>query len=101
PVRPVKNTNTGLEYCTIQAAIDDPATNDLVGDHDVITVAAGTYAEHVTVDKTLTIIGAGSGTNPLTNTVVQGFNANSDVIKITKGGLNSTERTTIKDICLI
>ena len=43
--------------CTIQAAIDDPATVN----GDVITVDAGTYDEEVTVNKSLTINGANIG----------------------------------------
>ena len=57
PVRPVKNTNTGLEYCKIQDAISDPATNNNIGDHDVITVAAGTYAEDIIVNKSVDLLG--------------------------------------------
>ena len=58
PVRPVKNINTGLEYCTIQAAIDDPATNNLPVDQDVITVAAGNYPENVVITKDIFLLGA-------------------------------------------
>ncbi|MEI8048840.1 MAG: T9SS type A sorting domain-containing protein [Bacteroidota bacterium] len=57
PVRPVKNLNTGLEYCKIQDAISDPATNNNTGDHDVITVAAGTYAEDIIVNKSVDLLG--------------------------------------------
>ncbi len=52
----VTNTNTGLPYCSIQAAIDDPLT--LAG--HTITVGAGTYLEDVLINKAnLTILGAG------------------------------------------
>ena len=59
PPRPVKNINTGREYCTIQAAINDPATNDLPGDLDDITVDATLYSakEQVIVNKEVTITG--------------------------------------------
>ena len=53
PVLPVQNTSRGTYFNTIQAAIDDIAT--VAG--DVIEVAAGTYAEQVTVNKPLTILG--------------------------------------------
>ena len=45
------NNNTGLTYCNIQAAIDDPLTLNF---HTII-VSAGTYAEHVIVNKKLDI----------------------------------------------
>src|SRR5690606_39047440 len=52
---PVHNTNTGLNYCTIQSAINDALT---VNGH-TITIDAGTYAENVVVNKSLTITGSG------------------------------------------
>ncbi len=54
---PVHNVNTGLNYCTIQAAVNDPLT---LSGH-VINVDAGTYPENVTVNKSLTINGANAG----------------------------------------
>jgi hypothetical protein len=55
---PVRNTNTGKYYCSIQSAINDATTLNA----HTITVAAGTYNENVTVTKSLTIQGAGSST---------------------------------------
>lgn len=51
----VTNTNTMEVFCSIQEAIDDAQT--LAG-HSLV-VNAGTYNEDVTVNKALTIIGAG------------------------------------------
>ncbi len=58
---PVHNINTGLNYCTIQAAINAGAT---INGH-VITVDAGTYDEDVNVNKELSIKGAGAGTTSI------------------------------------
>lgn len=55
----VTNVNTGNNYATIQAAIDDPLTLD----GHVITIAAGTYPELVTVNKQLTFNGPQANTN--------------------------------------
>jgi hypothetical protein len=57
PARPVVNGRTGDQYCTIQAAID-AAIED-----DPINVAAGTYAENLTVGKSLSIYGPNSTTS--------------------------------------
>ncbi len=54
----VQNTDTGLYYATIQAAID--ATETVAG--HTIAVGAGTFEEQVEVNKALTITGAGCGT---------------------------------------
>ena len=43
---PVHNLHTGEGFLTIQAAIDDPDTNDNPGDHDTIYVESA-YSEHV------------------------------------------------------
>jgi len=52
---PVHNVNTGLNYSSIQAAVDASETLD---GHTVL-VDAGTYAEHLVVNKSLAIIGGG------------------------------------------
>jgi parallel beta-helix repeat protein len=49
----VHNLDTGLNYTTIQAAIDAPET--LAG--HIILVDAGTYFEHVVVDKPISLTG--------------------------------------------
>lgn len=56
----VTNTNTSKEFCTIQAAINDATT---LATH-VIELSAGTYAENVTVSKSVTIQGPNATISP-------------------------------------
>lgn len=50
---PVHNLDTELNYTSIQEAINAPETLD----GHTIFVEEGTYFEHVTVDKSLTLLG--------------------------------------------
>jgi hypothetical protein len=61
---PVVIVRTGTGYCSIQAAINAAIAGD------VITVAAGTYDEIVTVNKALTINGPNAGLDPNTGSRV-------------------------------
>lgn len=70
---PVTNTTKHLGYTSIQAAINEAASGD------VITVAAGTYAENVDVTKAVTLLGPnagipGNGTR-VAEAVIQGTSA--------------------------
>ena len=56
----VTNTTSGKSFCTIQAAINDAATNN----GDIIVVGAGTYAEDIIVSKTLDIRGPNYNLSP-------------------------------------
>ncbi len=83
---PVHNLTTGLNYCTIQAAINAGPTNNA----DIISVDAGTYNENVVVNKSLTLRGPNNLISP---------NGGARVAEaIISGGLsvdNSANRTII------
>lgn len=55
----VSNQNTGENFCTIQAAIDDPETLD----GHVIEISEGSFTEVITINKALTISGPNVGIN--------------------------------------
>jgi len=76
----VHNTNTTFNYDTIQAAIDTPQT--LAG--HTILVDEGTYYEHVTLNKSLSLIGENRGT-----TIIDG-NETGTVIEITASNVKVT-----------
>jgi len=76
----VKNVNTGEYFETIQAAIDD---TDTLNGHTIM-VSAGTYYEHVTVNKQLTIIGTGRD-----STIIDGSGV-GDVVYVTIDWVNIT-----------
>ena len=77
---PVHNIDTGLDYATIQEAID--ASETLNG--HTIQVDEGTYYEHVVVDKALTLIG-----NNKFKTTIDG-QGNGTVIYITSDNVTIT-----------
>lgn len=67
---PVHNIDTGLNYTTIQAAIDAPETKN----GHTLFVESGTYYEHVTVTKSLSLIGQSANT-----TIIDAFFVESAV----------------------
>lgn len=60
----VTNLQTGLTYCSIQAAIDDVNT---LNTH-VISIGAGTYAESINLNKSLTLRGPNQNVVPCVDT---------------------------------
>jgi parallel beta-helix repeat protein len=77
---PVHNTNTGLDYPTIQAAIDAPET---LNGH-TIAVDPGIYFENLTINKSLSLTG-----DDFTTTVIDG-SSNATVVNISANGVNLT-----------
>jgi hypothetical protein len=60
----VTNTTSGEVFCTISSAINDAQT---LNGH-TLNVTAGTYAERVIVNKSLTILGPNAGVDPCSGT---------------------------------
>ncbi|MBN1317779.1 MAG: hypothetical protein JXA42_20010 [Anaerolineales bacterium] len=75
---------SGCDYTTIMGAVDAAL------DNDVILLAAGTYTEYITIDKLITLQGAGSA-----STIVNG-DGSSRVFYVTVDG-----NATIMDLAII
>jgi len=79
----IHNLNTTFNYDTIQVAVDAPQT---LGGHTIL-VDEGTYHEHVTISKSISMIGESRS-----NTVIDG-NGTGYVIGITADYVNVTNLT--------
>jgi parallel beta-helix repeat protein len=58
---PVHNVNTGLNYTSVQGAIDAPET--VAG--NTILVDSGKYSEHLVIGKSIALVGAGRNTTAI------------------------------------
>jgi len=83
-------------YTTIQAAING------AGAGDTINVVAGTYAENLVInsasDMAIALVGAGNGSDPASNTIIQGTAAGSDAIQILHGGVDASQRVLLSNL---
>ncbi len=83
----------GCDHTTIQAAITAASSGD------IINVAAGTYTENLTINKRLTLDGAGSGTGA-GDTIIQSAVIDTPVVNYSVGGDDAVNRQVIKDVRL-
>jgi parallel beta-helix repeat protein len=83
PDLPVHNINTGLNYATIREAIDASVT---LSGH-TIRVDAGTYHEHLTINKAIALIGEDA-----LNTIIDGEGTET-IIKVTANNVNISRFT--------
>ena len=69
---------SGCPFTSVQAAVTAASPGD------TITICAGTYVGITTINKSLTLLGAGDGNNPAVDTILDGNNAGA-VIGVAAG----------------
>ncbi len=90
---PCQNLTQSTAHNTIQGAIDSANTND------VIQCNAGTYAENITVNKAISLIGAGSDcSDDSLNTVIQKA-ANLPIVTLAASG-TAVNPLLLQDLCI-
>lgn len=95
--KPVHNIDLNLYYATIQEGID------AASDGNTIEIALGTYSENININKRLTIIGAGSDSDPSYNTIItQNTTGSGDahlgVVQLNASGNSAAEPIILQDI---
>ncbi len=93
----LSGTATLVEVQSDSASIQDAI--DLVSG-STINVAAGTYNEALIVDEHVTIIGAGSGDNPLVDTIVDGTGLGdvAALVAISASGVSDADRLELMNL---
>ncbi len=81
------NTNSGVDAANALATINTAIGQ--VSSGGTVYLLAGTYTQSATINKPLTLIGAGQGADPLSNTIIQG-SATGNGISLASGANNVT-----------
>jgi len=84
------------------ASVGDPLRNIQTGITNInvggtVVVAPGTYYESLTVNKWLTLDGAGSGTNVAVDTLIIPPSTTLTTLNVTVGGNSATDRSVFQD----
>jgi parallel beta-helix repeat protein len=79
-------------YSTIGAAIGAAAVGATV------QIGIGTYAENVTINKRIALVGAGSGNDPAANTIITAAAPGTSTIVYLAGGSDAMSRQLLKNV---
>jgi parallel beta-helix repeat protein len=97
---PVHNLDTGLNYTTIQEAIDASET----ANGHTIKADAGTYYEHLLIDKSITLVGEDSNTTIIdgneTGTIIEIMTDHVSILDLTARNAGPNSYPLVYDACV-